>query len=292
MSKDVSGSHTQEILKKSFLTELNAQAFYLYYADDARKHGQARVAEIFEAIAANESEHARHMFNLMGGAPDLVKNIETAMDREFNEARNLYPAAASLADNEGFPEIAEFFNRVARVEEKHGTNLQTVFDSLNKPELIKGKTVGHSAIQMAQMMMPNQANPVGFVHGGELMKLMDNAAAVVALRHSQNLVATAEVEDIIFKSPVHVGELVVVNGRITFTSHSTMEVQVNATAENTLTAEKRPAFSSHYIFVAIDASGKTVEVPPLIVITEEDVRLYSEGLARYEARKQKNATNK
>jgi acyl-CoA hydrolase/rubrerythrin len=288
MSKSITGSHTEELLKKAFQRELNAQALYLYYADSARKQGQPRVAEIFEAIAANEAEHARHEFNYLGGAPDMIQNIENAIEREFNEAKSLYPDTAVLADNEGFPEIAAFFNRLAKVEEKHGTNLQTVFDSLNKPGLIKGKTSGHSAIQMAQMMMPNQANPVGFVHGGELMKLMDNAAAVVALRHSQNLVATAEVEDIIFKSPVHVGELVVVNARITFTSHSTMEVQIIATAENTLTAERRPAFSSHYIFVAIDAAGKTVEVPPLIVITEEEAELYSQGLARYEARKQKN----
>lgn len=292
MSKDVSGSHIQEILKKSFLTELNAQAYYTYYADQARQSGQVRIAEIFEAIAANEAEHARHMFEYLGGAPDLVRNLENAIDREFNEARNLYPEAASLADSEGFHEIADFFNRMAKVEEKHGTNLQTVFDSLNKPGLIKGKTVGHSSLQMAQVMLPSQANPVGFVHGGELMKLMDNAAAVVAVRHSQNMVATAEVEDIIFKSPVHVGELVVVDARVTFTSHSTMEIQVKATAENSLTAERRPAFSSHYIFVAIDATGKTVEVPPLIVITEEEARLYAEGLTRYEARKQKLASNK
>jgi acyl-CoA hydrolase/ferritin len=288
MSKLISRSHTEENLKKAFLRELNAQALYLYYADNARKQGQVRVAEIFEAIAANEAEHARHEFNYLGGAPDIVQNIEYAIDREFNEAKTLYPEAAAVADNEDYSEIAGFFNRMAKVEEKHGINLQTVFDSLNKPNVIKGKTTGHSAIQMAQMMMPNQANPGGFIHGGELMKLMDNAAAAVALRHSQNLVVTAEVEDIIFKSPVHVGELVVVNARITFTSHSTMEVQINATAENTLTAERRPAFSSHYIFVAIDAAGKTVEVPPLIVITEEEAALYAEGLARYEARKQKN----
>jgi acyl-CoA hydrolase len=288
MSNNVTGSHTEENLKKAFIRELNAQALYLYYADNARKQGQVRVAEIFEAIAANEAEHARHEFNFLGGAPDMIQNIENAIDREFNEAKTLYPEAAVLADNEGFHDITNFFIRMSKVEEKHGLNLQTVFDSLNKSELIKGKTVGHSAIQMAQMMMPSQANPVGFVHGGELMKLMDNAASVVALRHSQNLVATAEVEDIVFKSPVHVGELVVVNARITFTSHSTMEVQINATAENTLTSEKRPAFSSHYIFVAIDAAGKTVEVPPLIVITEEEAELYAAGLARYEARKQKN----
>jgi len=288
MSKDIAGSHTEENLKEAFLRELNTQALYLYYAGNARKQGHARVAEIFEAIAANEGEHARHEFNFLGGAPYLIQNIENAIDREFNEAKNLYPDAALLAGNEGFSEISDFFNRMAKVEEKHGANLQTVFDSLNRPELIKGKTTGHSFIQMAQMMMPNQANPAGFVHGGELMKLMDNAAAVVALRHSQSLVATAEVEDIIFKSPVHVGELVVVNARITFTSHSTMEVQINAIAENTLTSEKRQAFSSHYIFVAIDAEGKTVEVPPLIVITEEESRLYAEGLARYETHKQKN----
>ena len=280
-------SRTEEVLKKAFARELDARARYLFYAGTARQHGLRQVADVFEATANNEAEHAGYEFTYLGGAPDTVANLEQSILREFEEANKLYPQAADIAREEGFAEIAEFFNRMAGVEEKHGNNMQALLDSIKKDEKIKGKTVGHSAVQMAQMMMPSHANPIGVVHGGELMKLMDDAAAVVALRHSQNLVATAEVEDIKFKSPVHVGELVFVNARITFTSRSTMRVQITAEAENPLTGDRRPAFDASYIFVAIDAGGKTVEVPSLIISTEEEEKLFAAGLAKYNARKQR-----
>jgi len=282
---ELKDSRTGEILKKAFDRELNARARYMLYAETARQRGLRQVADIFEATAANEWEHARHEFTYLGGAPDTMANLEQAIIREFEEAKKLYPEAAAIARDEGFTQISDFFSHTAEVEEKHGKNMQAILDSLKKDEKIQGKTVGHSAVQMAEMMLPSHANPIGVVHGGELMKLMDNAAAVVALRHSQNLVTTAEVEDIIFKSPVRVGELVFVNARLTFTSRSTMEVQITAEGENVLTGERKPVFTSYYVFVAIDAGGKAVEVPPLIISTEEEAKLFAEGLARYNARK-------
>ncbi len=284
---ELKNSRTEEVLKKAFARELDARARYMFFAGIARQHGLRQVADIFEATASNESEHAGYEFTYLGGAPDTIANLEQAVIREFEEANKLYPQAADIARGEGFTEIAEFFTRMAGVEEKHGKNMQALLDSIKKDEKIRGKTVGHSAVQMARMMMPSHANPIGVVHGGELMKLMDDAAAVVALRHSQNLVATAEVEDIKFKSPVHVGELVFVNARVTFTSRSTMRVQITAEAENPLTGDRRPVFDASYIFVAIDAAGKTVEVPPLIISTEEEEKLFAAGLAKYNVRKQR-----
>lgn len=284
---DLKNSRTEEMLKQAFVRELNARARYIYFAGTARQQGLRQAADIFESTASNEAEHAEHEFAYLGGAPDTIANLEQAILREFEEARKLYPEAADTARQEGFTEIAEFFSRMAGVEEKHGNNMQALLDSIKKGGKITGKTVGHSSVQMAQMMMPSHANPIGVVHGGELMKLMDDAAAVVALRHSQNLVTTAEVEDIKFKSPVHVGELVFVNARLTFTSRSSMKVQITAEAENPLTGERRTVLEASYIFVAIDASGKPVEVPPLVVSTEEEEKLFAEGLAKYNARKQR-----
>ena len=284
---DIKGSQTEEMLKKTFLRELQARAYYMYYADNARAKGLKNIADIFEATAENEAEHARYEFSYLGGAPDTVVNLEQAIKREFEESEKLYPEAASVARNEGFTEVAEFFTRMASVEERHGKNMRALLESINKLESVSGKTVAHSAIQMTQIMLPNQTNPVGLVHGGELMKLMDNAAAVAALRHSQNFVVTAEVDNIIFRSPVRVGELVSVNAKLTFTSRSSMEVLIVATAENMLTGDKHPVLDAHYIFVAVDANGKTVEVPPLVISTEEEERLFAEGQARYMARKQR-----
>ena len=284
---NIQGTRTEEMLRKSFLRELQARAYYMYYADVARAVGFASVADIFEATAGNEAEHAKHEFNYLGGAPDTGVNLKESIAREFKEAESLYPEAATIAREEGFVEIADFFTRMGQVEEKHGKHLQTLLESLNAPSHAVGKTVAHSAIQMAQTMLPSQTNPVGLVHGGELMKLMDNAAAAVALRHSQNFVVTAEVDNIVFKSPVRVGELVNVEATLTFTSRSSMEIKIEATAENMLTGEKHPVLTAHYIFVAVDASGETLEVPPLIISTEEEEKLFKEGQTRYNARKQR-----
>lgn len=283
---ELKNSRTEESLRKAFARELEARARYTFYAGTARQQGLRQAADIFESTAVNEAEHAGHEFTYLGGAPDTIVNLEQAVARELEEAQKLYPQAADIARAEGFEEIAGFFSRMAGVEEQHGRNMQALLDSIRQGEPAGGKTIGHSAVQMAQMMMPSHANPVGVVHGGELMKLMDDAAAVVALRHSRNLVTTAEVEDIRFKSPVHVGELVFVNARLAFTSRSSMEVQITASAENVLTGEQRTVLDARYVFVAIDASGKPVEVPPLIISTEEEQRLFAAGLARYNARKQ------
>jgi acyl-CoA hydrolase len=100
-------------------------------------------------------------------------------------------------------------------------------------------------------------------------------------------VVTAQVETITFKNPVHIGELVTIDARLTFVSHSTMETSITATAENMLSGEKKMVLTATFIFVALDTNGKAIEVPPLIISTEEEERLFSEGQARYNARKQR-----
>ena len=280
-------SQTEQILEKAFSRELLVRARYKYYAETARQQGLRQVADIFEAISSNEAEHATQEFRFLGGCPDSVNNLENAVAREYEEANKFYPKAEAIARQEGFSEIAEFFNRTAKVEQKHGENLQAVLKSLNTSDPIKGKTVGHSAVTISQIMMPSQTNPVGFVHGGELMKMMDNTAAIVALRHSQHPVVTAEVDTITFKNPVHIGELVTIDARLTFVSHATMETSITATAENMLSGEKRTVLAATFIFVALDTNGKAMEVPPLIISTEEEERFFAQGQARYNARKQR-----
>ena len=117
------------------------------------------------------------------------------------------------------------------------------------------------------------------------MKLMDNAAGAAAARHSRANPVTARVEDINFRGPVRVGDLVLVHAKVSFVSRSSMEVQIRVEAENLLTGERRDALTAYYIMVAVDIEGKSVEVPPLIVSTEEEERLFNDGLARYQARK-------
>jgi len=279
------GSKTEENLRKAFARELHAHANYMYFASTAREAGLKQIADVFWATAENEAEHAKHEFRLLDGGGDTTANLKSAMEREHEEATRLYPEVAKVAEEEGFAEIADFFRRMGKVEEKHEKNYRELLETLDKGRTFKGRTVGHSAIEMAQLMLPHQTNPAGFVHGGELMKLMDNAAGAAAARHSRANPVTARVDNINFRSPVHVGDLVLVHAKVTFTSRSSMEVQIRVEAENLLTGERRDALTAYYIMVAVDIEGKSVEVPPLIVSTEEEERFFNDGLARYQARK-------
>lgn len=279
------GSKTEENLRRAFLRELQAQAYYRYYAQAAKEAGLEQIAEMFLTTAANEAEHAWHEFRFLGGAGDTPSNLKVAMEKEHEEATVLYPEAARIAREEGFDEVADFFERMVRVEAKHEKNFIELLEVLDKNEPARGRTVGHSEVWMAQLMLPEQANPAGFVHGGELMKLMDNAAGVVAARHSRANPVTAMVEDINFHTPVRVGELVLVHAKVTFVSRSSIEIKIEVDAEELLTGKRRRALSAYYVMVAVDLQGKAVEVPPLIVITEEEERLFNEGLTRYQARK-------
>lgn len=286
---ELKGSKTEETLRKAFARELHAQFTYRYFASAAREVGLPEIADIFEATAKNEAEHAEHEFSFLGGIGYTRENLETALAREHEEASKLYPEAARVAEDEGFTEIADFFHRMGKVEEKHEKNYADLLESLNKGGDYHGRTVGHSEVYMAQMMLPDQANPAGFVHGGELMKLMDNAAGVVAARHSRSNVVTATVDSINFHAPVRIADLVIIHAKMTFTSRSSMEVRIQLEAENLLTGHRQTALTAHFIMVALDAQGKATEVPPLVISTEEEARLSNEGLARYQARKERTS---
>ena len=282
------GSKTEEHLRKAFVRELNTLANYTYFAGAAREAGLEQIAEMFLTTAKNEAEHAEHEFKFLDRLGDTSANLNLAYGLEHQEATKLYPEAAKVAEEEGFSEIADFFKRMGKVEANHEKNFHELMEALDKGNGFKGRTVGHSAIEMAQLMLPHQTNPAGFVHGGELMKIMDNAAGVVAARHSRANPVTATVEDINFHNPVRVGDLVLVHGKITFTSRSSMEIRIEVEAENLLTGKRLPALTAYYVMVAVNLEGKSVEVPPLIVITEEEESLFNEGLAKYQARKAKS----
>jgi acyl-CoA hydrolase/ferritin len=282
------GTKTEDILLRALEGELKASFRYRCIAEVARKSGNKQVADIFEATAHNEIEHARHIFEFLGGVDNVVQDIERAIENEGMEATGFYPEAAETAKKDGLNEIADFFHRMSKVEAKHNRNFQDLRACIEKGSEFEGRTVGHSAVEMAQVMLPEQANPAGFVHGGELMKIMDNAAGVVAARHSGGNVVTGLVEDIKFINPVRVGDLVIVRGKLTFVSRSSMEVQVEVETENLFgghTGQRATALTAIFVMVALDSKGKTRQVPIIIVSTEEEERLFNEAQYRYESRK-------
>jgi acyl-CoA hydrolase/bacterioferritin (cytochrome b1) len=281
---DLKGSRTERNLYKVFEHEMRAYFEYMHAADAASDADLVLVADMFHQTALNEAEHAEHAFTLLGLAGDIKETVRESITHE-EEATAFYQETADVAEEEGFDKVAALFRRIAKGEENHKAKFIELLQSLEQETPVEGRTVRHSALTMAQFMLPAQANSAGFVHGGELMKLMDNAAGVTAGRHSNSHVVTAQVNDIRFLQPVRVGSLVLVYAKITFVGRTSMEIQIEVETENLFTGERVRALTSYYTMVAMDDEGRPKQVPPLIVYTEEEEQLFKEGMQRYNARK-------
>lgn len=150
--------------------------------------------------------------------------------------------------------------------------------------LMKGKTVAETKIVMAQVMLPQDANPAGNVHGGVIMKLIDTAAAVVASRHAGCNTVTASIDRLDFHHPVYVGNLLFLKACINMVGKTSMEVGVRVEAENYITGELRHTASAYLTFVALTKKGKPKRVPPLVMSTDDERRRYHEAQMRRKAR--------
>ncbi len=125
---------------------------------------------------------------------------------------------------------------------------------------------------MAHMMLPEDANPSGNVHGGVIMKHIDNAAGVAAIRHSRCNVVTASIDRMNFHFPVYIGNLLTLKASVNHVGRSSMEIGVRAEAENLVTGKVRHVVTSYLTFVALDDNGRPTPVPPLILETEDEKR--------------------
>lgn len=281
------GSQTEKNLEKAFAAESKALNNYTYYAETARRAGHLFVADAFTEIAHNEEEHARSYLRFLDEVKDTASNLEKAAHGEHYEATSIYPEFSRTAREEGFEEIADYFERMTRVEARHEAIIHNLRQHLNAQTTPKERTIGHSSMTLIQIMYPHQGNWAGNVHGGEIMKMMDTVAGVVAHRHAHTNVVTAKVEELNFLRPVMIGELVFAHARLTFVSRTSMEVLVEVETESMATEERHKALTASFIYVSLDNAGKPVEVPPLLITTEEGERLFEEGRKRYEARKEK-----
>jgi uncharacterized protein (TIGR00369 family) len=149
---------------------------------------------------------------------------------------------------------------------------------------MKGKTVKETSIVMSQIMQPQDANPMGNVHGGIIVKLIDNTAGAVAFRHARSNAVTASMDKIDFHNPVFVGDLLILKASLNMVGKTSMEIGVRVEAENLITGEIRHTVSAYLTFVALDENGKPKKVPPLILETEEDIRRNCEAKIRKEER--------
>ena len=148
------------------------------------------------------------------------------------------------------------------------------------------KKVSHSKIIMAHQMLPQDANPLGNVHGGVIMRHIDTAGGVAAVRHVRGNAVTASIDRLDFLAPVYVGNLLHVRASLNVVGESSMEIGVRVDAENIFTGEVRHAASAYLTYVALDESGRPTKAPGLISETNSEKRRHKEALARRKTRKE------
>ncbi len=146
------------------------------------------------------------------------------------------------------------------------------------------KKISDSKVEIAQVMMPEHSNAAGNVHGGYILKLVDQAGAIVAARHTHSNIVTASLDRMDFISPVYVGNLVFAKASVNFVSNTSMEIGVRVEAECLRTGTHTHVGSAYLTFVALDKYDKPTQVPKLLLETEDQKRRFEDAKKRRELR--------
>jgi uncharacterized protein (TIGR00369 family) len=133
-------------------------------------------------------------------------------------------------------------------------------------------------------MHPEHANLLGKVHGGWIMKLVDEAGALACMRHSQRRVVTVAIDSMTFREPIKIGDLVILKAEVTYTGRTSMEVEVHVLAEDPITRERTHTNAAYLVYVALDDTGKPTPVPPLQPETDEEKQKFEDGKRRQQRR--------
>lgn len=149
---------------------------------------------------------------------------------------------------------------------------------------IPAKTVSASRITLSQLMQPEHANNLGNVHGGWIMKLVDEAGALACMRHAQQRVVTVAVDQLTFREPIRIGDLVTLTAEVSYVGRTSLEAEIHVTAENPITGECTHTNTAYLVFVALGEDGSPVTVPGLIPETEAERQRMQEGKGRQEYR--------
>jgi uncharacterized protein (TIGR00369 family) len=150
--------------------------------------------------------------------------------------------------------------------------------------MLEPKPVADSQTTLAQLMEIAHANIAGIVHGGEVMKLVDTAAGIAAIKHAGGMCVTVSIDEMSFLHPVHVGDLVTVRASVNDVGTTSLEVGVRVEVEDVITGERRHTSSAYLVFVALDEDGRPRPIPPIVVDTEVQQRRQREAKIRRETR--------
>jgi len=157
---------------------------------------------------------------------------------------------------------------------------------MNDEEGLTPRPVRDSQSEMAEIVLPNDANPLGALLGGRLMHWIDLAGALAAHRHSRSYVVTAAIDHLDFLVPVHVGDLVILRSSVNRVFHTSMEVGVKAWVENYIHDDCQHVSSAYLTFVAVDGGGRPIAVPAVIPESEEQRRRYDDAARRRHLRQE------
>lgn len=146
------------------------------------------------------------------------------------------------------------------------------------------RPVRESQSEMVEIVLPNDANPLGALLGGRLMHWIDLAGALAAHRHSRSYVVTASIDHLDFVTPVHVGDLVVLRSSVNRVFHTSMEVGVKVWVENYRSGTRQHVSKAYVTYVAVDRHGRHLPVPQIIPETDEEKRRYEAAGRRRELR--------
>ena len=154
------------------------------------------------------------------------------------------------------------------------------------PERFIPKPISASRVTLSQLMHPEHTNLLGNVHGGWIMKLVDEAGALTCMRHSQRKVVTVTIDSMDFRQPIRIGDLVILTAEVSYTGRTSMEASVIVHAENPITGEQMHTNTAYLVYVALDDAGRPTPVPPLQAETEEEQQKMEQARERQQRRLQ------
>ncbi len=156
---------------------------------------------------------------------------------------------------------------------------------MNASDMLLPRSVRDSQSEMAEVVLPNDTNPLGTLLGGRLMHLIDMAGAMAAHRHSHHYVVTASIDHLDFLVPVHVGDLVILRASVNRVFQTSMEVGVKVWVEDYINDRCQHVSSAYLTFVAVDGGGRHLPIPPVVPESDEQRRRYEDAGRRREIRR-------
>ncbi|UKJ06471.1 acyl-CoA thioesterase [Solitalea lacus] len=149
---------------------------------------------------------------------------------------------------------------------------------------MKAKPAKESLTIMNELVLPNDTNPLNNLMGGRLLHMMDIAAGIAAQKHSNRVVVTASVDNVSFKNPIGLGDVVTINAQVTRAFSTSMEVRMDVWGENIPNGTRFKSNEAYYTFVAVDQTGRPIPVPEVIAETEDEKKFYDGALRRRQLR--------